>query len=390
MNEDKASHYHRLGRRADVLSLAVNAAILAALALTPGASWLGDALMRLASGMHAPPELSRVAVPCVLAVLLTAGVEIALLPLSFVRGFALERRFGLSREHPRSWLRDHLTGAALRLGMIAAAATVAYGSMAVWPRAWWFVSAAVFSLGTLCLTQLAPVAVLPIFFRLKPLERDGLRARLGHLAQRAGTRVMGIYEWGLGDKTRKANAALVGISRTRRILVSDTLLREYSDDEIEVILAHELAHHVNRDIWKSLAYDGALTMGGLLLADVALRVAGPTLGLTGIGDPAGLPLLALALAGLGVVLTPVANAFSRSHERRADRYALDMTRNPEAFVSAMRRMGAQNLAEERPSRLVELLFYTHPPMRDRIAAARRWREGTTIANLMQVNGRSAS
>lgn len=262
--------------------------------------------------------------------------------------------------------------------------------MVAWPRTWWVVSACAFSLGMLGLTQLAPIVVLPIFFKFRPVERDALRARLGDLGRRAGTGVMAIYEWGLGDRSKRANAALVGISRTRRILLSDTLLREYSDDEIEIILAHELAHHVNGDIWKSLAYDGLVTLGGLLLADATLRLLGPRLGLAGIDDPAGLPVLALSFAGLGVLLTPLANAVSRGHERRADRYALDMTRNPDAFVSAMRRMGVQNLAEEHPSPLVEWLFYSHPPMHERIAGARRWRERTTVANLMEVDGRRAS
>jgi STE24 endopeptidase len=186
-----------------------------------------------------------------------------------------------------------------------------------------------------------------------------------------------VFEWRMSEKTRKANAALTGIGRTRRILLSDTLLAEHSDDEIEVILAHELSHHVHHDIWKALAAEAVLLTIGLYLADRVLAIAPGRFGLMGKDDVAALPLLLLALGAVSILLLPVVNALSRSHERRADRYALEMTGNAAGFMSAMRRLGAQNLAEERPSRLVEILFYSHPSVADRIEAARVWASGRT-------------
>ena len=185
--------------------------------------------------------------------------------------------------------------------------------------------------------------------------------------------VLGAYEWGLGDKTKKANAALAGIGATRRILVSDTMLAEYSDEEIEVVLAHELAHHVHGDIWKGIAFESALIVAGFYLAARVLTTFSPSIGLRGPVDVAGLPLLLLAAGAVSLVTVPVAHAMSRAYERRADRFALDLTRNPAAFISAMRRLGAQNLAEEHPSRMVQWLFYSHPPMRERISAAQAFR-----------------
>jgi STE24 endopeptidase len=184
-----------------------------------------------------------------------------------------------------------------------------------------------------------------------------------------------VFEWRLSDRTRKANAALAGIGRTRRILVSDTLLADHTDDEIEVILAHELAHHVHHDIWTSILLEAVLIALGFYLADAALARFGTVLGLEGKSDLAGLPLLALSAGAVSLVLMPIANALSRAHERRADRYALDLTRNPTAFIAAMKRLAQQNLAEEAPSTIVRVLFATHPPTSDRIAAARRWRSG---------------
>ena len=197
------------------------------------------------------------------------------------------------------------------------------------------------------------------------------------LAERAGARVLGVFEWQLGDRTRKANAALAGMGPTRRILLSDTLLAEHSDDEIEVVLAHELAHHVHHDIWKAIALEAALILLGFYVADRALGVAVGHFGLADKDDLAGVPLLLLAGGAVSLALLPLANALSRVHERRADLYALEMTGNAQAFASAMRRLAAQNLAEERPSKLVEVLFCSHPPVAARLEAARAWERGRT-------------
>jgi len=212
-----------------------------------------------------------------------------------------------------------------------------------------------------------------LFYSVKPLERDGLRARLIALAERAGAKVLGAYEWGLASKTKKANAALAGLGATRRILVSDTMLAEYSDEEIEVVLAHEIAHHVHGDIWKGIVFEGALVVAGFYLASRLLSALVGPLGLRSPADVAGLPLLLLAAGAVSLVMVPVAHAMSRAFERSADRFALDLTRNPSAFISAMRRLAAQNLAEEHPSKIVQWLFYSHPPIRERIATAQTFK-----------------
>jgi STE24 endopeptidase len=232
------------------------------------------------------------------------------------------------------------------------------------------VAGSLFSAVVVVLAHLAPVLLLPIFYSVKPLARESLRTRLLRLADRAGTRVLGVYEWGLGAKTRKANAALTGWGATRRILVSDTMLADYSEDEIEVVLAHELAHHVHGDIWKGIALEGGLMVTGFYLAARVLEAGAARAGLSGAADVAGLPLLLLAAGAVSLVMVPLTHAVSRAFERRADRLALGLTKNPQAFISAMRRLAAQNLAEDDPSRLVQWLFYSHPPIRERIEMAR--------------------
>ena len=231
-------------------------------------------------------------------------------------------------------------------------------------------SAAIFVAAMVALARLAPVLLLPLFYRFRPLDRPQLAERLMALATRARTDVVGVFEWVLSGHTRKANAALAGLGQTRRILLSDTLLADYTDDEIEVVLAHELAHHVHRDLWRGIALQVVVVVGGFFFADLLLRAAGGWLQYRGLSDPAAIPLLMLTGGAWSFVMLPIANALSRAQERAADRYALETTRNPEAFVSAMRRLSQQNMAEDRPSTLVRLLFYSHPPIRERIEAAR--------------------
>jgi STE24 endopeptidase len=364
-NEDKAARYHRLKRRASLASTAAGAAVLLLLLVTGGSAALRDLASALAGG-------SFTATIAIYVVLLALVAEPMQLPLAFYRGMTLERRYGLSTQSTSRWWIDHLKAGGISLLFGVVAAILVWHLLRLAPDAWWVVAAACFSIVVVGLAQLAPVVLLPLFYEFKPLARQALVDRLVALADRAGARVMGVFEWRLSDRTRRANAALTGIGGTRRILLSDTLLADHSDDEIEVILAHELAHHVHRDIWKGIALDIALIAAGCYLADRALTGFAGSFGLTGKADVAALPLLLLSAGAVSLALAPVANALSRAHERRADRFALDMTRNAPAFVAAMKRLGATNLAEERPSRLVELLFYTHPPIDARIAAAHAW------------------
>jgi STE24 endopeptidase len=333
---------------------------------------LRDAAERLA-GRAAPASWQPGATVFCYVLSLSLLNEIAGLPLGFYSGFFLERRYDLSNETVGGWLKDQAKAFGIGLVLGVGAAELIYWCIRLSPDRWWLASGTVFTLLIVGLTKLAPVVLLPLFYSLKPLDRDSLRTRLLALADRAGARALGAYEWGLSSKTRKANAALAGLGGTRRILVSDTMLAAYSDDEIEVVLAHEIAHHVHGDIWKGMLFESALILAGFYLASRVLdALAGPAR-LRGVDDVAGLPLLLLAAGAVSVVMVPVAHAMSRAFERSADRFALDLTRNPGAFISAMRRLAAQNLAEESPSRMIRWLFYSHPPVGDRIAAAQAFK-----------------
>ena len=375
MNEDKATRYHRLKRQLGILGWVWTLLLLGGLTGTGWSVTLRDAAesasARVATAASFPwlPGLPALTV-LIYVVLLSLLNEIGSFPLGWYNGHVVERRYGLSNESLARWAVDEVKSFGIGMLLGCCGATLLYFLIRLSPERWWMSAGAVFTLILVGLTNLAPILLLPLFYTVRPLDREELRVRLLALADRAGARVLGAYEWGLSAKTKKANAALAGIGGTRRILVSDTMLAEYSDEEIEVVLAHELAHHVHGDIWKGIVFESALMLAGFYLAARTLGGLSDRVGLRDVADLAGLPLLLLTAGAVSLATMPVAHAVSRGHERSADRFALDLTKNPGAFISAMRRLGAQNLAEEHPSKLVQWLFYSHPPVTERIAAAR--------------------
>jgi STE24 endopeptidase len=371
VNEDRSARYHTLGRRAAIASAAWSAGYLAVLAATPLSTWLRGSLDRLLA-----PAVPSWFLPSavVLGYVGVCGIahELGECPIAFYRTFLLEHRYGLSTESFRRWLTDQGKGAAVGGGLSLAGFWATFAVMRHWPDAWWLIATLGFAVVAVILTRLAPIVLMPIFFTFRPLAREELRERLLALSRRAGVPAADACEWQLSDRTKKANAALAGLGGTRRILLSDTLLASYSDDEIEVILAHELAHQVHHDVWRGMAVQTLVVGTGLFVASLALARVAPRLGWHGVADVAGLPVLLLSAGLASLVLLPAANAASRAMERAADRFALEATGNAAAFGSAMRRLADQNLSEEHPSRFARWMFYTHPPVDERIAAALRW------------------
>jgi STE24 endopeptidase len=373
VNEDKSTRYHRLRRRADLLGTAVAGVVLLVLVLSGASLFLREKAAAVSSFL--PGGLDDAMTVVVLSLTIWLLLQAVELPFAFYQGHLLEHHYGLSTQSTSHWLADHGKGVVLGSALAAIGASIVFAALRRWPDEWWWLSAAVFAAATVVMARLAPIVLLPMFYKFKPLERPALVARLLALAQKARTDVVGVFEWVLSGHTRKANAALTGMGQTRRILLSDTLLADYSEDEIEVVLAHELAHHVHRDLWRGIAVQALLLFGGFFVADLVLRRVADGAGFRGLSDPAALPVLMLVAGAWSFLMLPFVNAMSRAQERAADRYALSTTRNVDAFVTAMKRLSQQNLAEEYPSTLVRWLFYSHPPIRERIEAARDFARG---------------
>ncbi len=288
-------------------------------------------------------------------------------------GFRLERRFKLSNQKFGGWAWDEIKGFLVGLVLGGIVVELLYFTIRQWPQHWWLLAWALFMGLFVLLAQLAPVVLFPIFYKFEPLENEDLRRRLVVLSEHAGTRVRGVYRWKLSEKSKKANAALTGLGNTRRIILADTLLDNYTPEEIEAVLAHELGHHVHRHILKSIFVQAAITLFGFWAANWTLHYAVDQHMFEELSDFANLPLLALVSVVLSFVLMPALNAYSRFNERQADRYAFESTASIEPFISSMNKLAEQNLAERTPSKWVEWFFHSHPSISRRLAAAEEWR-----------------
>lgn len=298
-----------------------------------------------------------------------------LLGLGFdVFGFRLEHQYRLSNQKLRSWAWDEVKGWLVGLVIATILVELVYFTIRMSPQHWWLIAWAVFVALFVFFAQIAPVVLFPLFYKFKPLENEDLKQRLLRLSERAGTRVRGVYEWKLSEKSKKANAALTGLGRTRRIILADTLLENYTPDEIEAILAHELGHHVHRHILKSIVVQAGITFAGFWIASAVLRYSVEHIAMFDgrLDDFANFPLLALVSTVLSFLLMPALNAYSRFNERQADQYAWKSIPDVAPFVTSMNKLADQNLAERDPSRFVEWFFHSHPAISKRIAAAQSW------------------
>ena len=296
-------------------------------------------------------------------------------------GFRVEHQFQMSNQTMRSWLWDEAKGFLLALVMATIVTELLYFIIRQFPEYWWLITWATFMVLFIGLAQIAPVILFPIFYKFEPLDNEDLKQRLVRLSERAGTRVRGVYKWNLSEKSKKANAALTGLGSTRRIILADTLLDNYSADEIEAVLAHELGHHVHGHILKSIGVQAGITLFGFWAANTVLHYAIDKQHMfETLSDFANLPLLVLVSTILSFLLMPALNAYSRFNERQADRYAFRSISTVEPFISSMNKLADQNLAERAPSRWVEWFFHSHPAISKRVEAAKSWEQKPATTN----------
>jgi STE24 endopeptidase len=296
------------------------------------------------------------------------------LPLGYYAGFILPHRYDLSTQSFKDWLADQAKSLALGAGLGLFLIEMVYLTLRITGDAWWLWLTGGMLLFSVLLTNLSPILIMPIFNKFTPLsdEHAELEDRLMRLAEKAGTQVKGVFKMDMSRRTRQANAALMGTGNTRRIVLGDTLIDEFSGDEIETVLAHELGHHVHNDIPWMIAFSTLVTGLGFFLISLAMDWAIGAFDLSGVADPASLPALMILASLYQLILMPIDNAFSRWRENMADDYALEATGKPQAFASAFIRLANQNLGEVDPEAWVVFLFYSHPPLNARIAKAENW------------------
>ena len=297
------------------------------------------------------------------------------LPLSYYSGFILPHRFDQSTQTLKDWIIDQIKGMLVGAPIGLILLELLYLALRVTGNLWWLWAVGGLLVFNVLLSNLAPVLIMPIFNKFVPLgeENKDLAERLLKLADRAHTKVRGVYKFDMSRRTKSANAALTGIGNTRRIVLGDTLINEFTSDEIETVLAHELGHQVHRDILLLITFGTLSTLIGFYLASLAMGWSVNFFGFTSVSDVAAFPALGLILGIYGFLTSPIDNAISRWRERLADQYALQSTGMNEAFASAFVRLANQNLGEVDPEKWVVFMFYSHPPLADRIDRAKNWK-----------------
>jgi STE24 endopeptidase len=301
-------------------------------------------------------------------------------PLGFFGGFLLEHRFGLSSQSFARWFAEDLKGEAVSLVITTALVLAFYAIGRHFPVMWWLIASFVWLVFTILFAMVFPIVVLPIFYRSMPLADEALRHRLMRLADRFGIKVVDVSMIDYSKNTRKSNAALVGWGATRRIILTDTLVKDFSDDEIEVVVAHEMAHYAYGHIQKLVLVHALTTAVFFYLLSRVLPRLAAACGATGAFDMAILPAVALIFGLYSFVIMPFANAFSRMLEREADCGAVKATGDRGAFISLMKKLSEKNLSDENPHPVVEYLFYDHPPIGKRIRMAGRFGHFSEMPN----------
>jgi STE24 endopeptidase len=303
-----------------------------------------------------------------------AFLELIMFSFTFSSSFLIERRFALLRQGFLSWLKDYAKKVIISSILFLIMFFVFYFLIVNFSSLWWVYGSVFYFFVSIVLAKVFPMLIIPMFYKLTKISDDALREKLKDLANKAGVKIVDIYNIALGAKTVKANAAVCGIGKSKRILLSDTLLEKYSGDEIEATLAHELSHHKHRHFWKLNFLSAVSMVLVLFLIDAALS------GLVLVGlisvkhSISALPVSAMIFILYSFAMSPVFNCISRAYETQADKDAISLTGKPQALYSLMQKLCSQNLSDPSPGILAKIFFYDHPPAGERMQLCRRAQE----------------
>ena len=306
-------------------------------------------------------------------VIFVSFLQLVETPFAFYSGFLVDHRFHLSTQTLKGWAVDELKSFGIEVAFGLLAGTILYYLIRA-VSFWWLAAAFLFAVFSVLLSIIVPYVLMPIFYKVTPLTDSSLKDTLLEMSRKVGAK--SVDRVIMADESRKsvrANAFFSGIGKSRAIVLFDTLLSNFTRREVITVVAHELGHYVNKDIWKEAILSGFLIVPPFFIADYVLRLGAGNLGLTGAADPAGVPVIFAILIGVSFVLQPISNGISRIMESKADEFALRAADDSEAQASAERRLADLSLAVDKPNRLVELVFYTHPSPSKRVQMADGWK-----------------
>ena len=289
-------------------------------------------------------------------------------PVSYYSGFYLEHKYNLSNQTFGKWIWESFKGLLVSLIIGIPILLLFYFSLNQFGDNWWFPFAVIMFFVSVVLSQIFPVLILPIFYKLTPIDNEELKERITALAKNAKIKVENVFKFDMSKNTKKANAAFTGLGKTKRIILGDTLLDNFSDDEIETVIAHELGHYKKKHIGKNIIFGTVTSFLTLFLIALLYTSALNWFEFESITKIAALPLLALCSMLIGMIQTPIGNILSRKYEYQADEYAVKETGNVDVFIGTLEKLNEQNLGDKEPHPFVEWFFYSHPSIKNRISA----------------------
>ncbi|MCU7495940.1 MAG: M48 family metallopeptidase [Ignavibacteria bacterium] len=301
----------------------------------------------------------------------SAAGSILSFPVSYYQEFYLEHKFKLSNQTFGAWLWEGAKGTMVSGVIGIPLLPVFYYVLNRFGNLWWLPFAIILFLVSVVLARIVPVLIMPLFYKITPLENEELKLRLEKLASEAGLKLKNVFKFDMSKNTRKANAAFTGMGKSKRILLGDNLLDRYSADEIETVIAHELGHYKYKHIIINIIVGTVFSFLTLYLLALLYRISLPYFGYFSITQVSAVPILVLWGMVLGIVETPITSSLSRKHEYQADQYAVSSTGKADAFISTLEKLNEQNLGDKEPHPVVEWFFYSHPSIKKRIAAIRR-------------------
>ena len=299
-----------------------------------------------------------------------------LLPLNFYRGYWREHAYGMSTQTAADWSAEWIANLGVEVVGTAVAVALLY---AVFRRAgerWWLWGAAASSALLALMLFVKPIVIDPLFNTYKPLDHGPVRDAVLTMARSNGVPADEVYVFDASRQTKRVSANVSGLGETAAVRLNDNLLNRTSLPEIRAVMAHELGHYVLNHAPKMLMQFGLLILFGLLFCQWAMRRLfarfGQAWGTRAVTDVAGLPLLAAVFSAFMMLATPVFNSIIRIQEIEADRFGLNLARDPHGFAEVMLKLADYRKTD--PGPLEEVIFFHHPSARHRIHDAMRWRE----------------
>lgn len=296
------------------------------------------------------------------------------LPLDFYSGYILEHKYNLSNQTILKYFTEKIKSFAVGLAIGIPVILIFYYILLNFENNWWLVLGIFMFFFSVVIGRIAPVLIFPLFYKFKPIENDSIKNRILNHCKKTGVEIKGIFVFDMSKNTKKANAAFTGLGKSKRIILGDTLMEKFNEEEIESVFAHEVGHYKRKHIFKLMFISTVLTFAGLYITSLLYKGTLNSFGFHFIYEISALPLIAVFLSLFGIVTTPISNIFSRKYEWEADRFAIDSTGNNEAFISAMEKLAEQNLADKEPNKIIEFLFHSHPSLKKRIEFAKNYKK----------------